>query len=157
MADVKVEIVEVNPTLNVNAENVIIEVSEQNVQIDLGITGPQGPRGTGILNGVGAPLLSTGIVGDFYLNVDNMYLYGPKTQSDWGTPIDLVGNTELGYVHTQTVPLSTWTVSHNLGFIPNVTVVDDGGNVVEGSYSYPNPSTTVLLFNGVFSGKAYFS
>ena len=64
---------------------------------------------------------------------------------------------DLSYVHDQVVPSSTWTITHNLGFIPNITVVDSGGTVVEGSYNYPNSSTVVLTFNGTFSGKAYLS
>jgi hypothetical protein len=41
--------------------------------------------------------------------------------------------------------------------MPNITVVDSGGTVVEGSYNYPNENTVVLSFNGAFSGKAYLS
>jgi len=44
-----------------------------------------------------------------------------------------------------------------LGFIPNITVVDSGGTVVEGSYNYPNANTVVLTFSSAFSGKAYLS
>lgn len=74
-----------------------------------------------------------------------------------------VGTLDLGqisYIHTQAVPESTWTVVHNLGFVPNITVVDSAGSVVEGSYSYPSGSettTAVLNFSGAFSGKAYLS
>jgi hypothetical protein len=64
---------------------------------------------------------------------------------------------DLSYVHTQSVPSETWTINHNLGFIPNITVVDSAGSVVEGSYNYPNSSTVELTFNGSFSGKAYLS
>jgi len=59
--------------------------------------------------------------------------------------------------HTQTTAATVWTVNHGLGFIPNVTVVDSAGTVIEGSYNYPNENTIVLTFAGAFSGKAYFS
>lgn len=157
MPDVKVEVIEENPIISVNAEQVTIEAVEETTYINIGVAGPQGPRGTGILNGVGAPSNSLGIIGDFYLNVSNMNLYGPKTSSGWGTPVDLVGNNELGYVHTQNTPSNTWNITHGLGFVPNITVVDSGGNVVEGSYNYPNNNSVVLTFNGVLSGKAYLS
>ena len=64
---------------------------------------------------------------------------------------------DLSYVHTQNSPSTTWTITHNLHFIPGITVVDSGGTVVEGSYNYPNSSTVVLTFSAEFSGKAYLS
>ena len=134
-----------------------LQIDEINNQIILGTSGPQGARGTGILNGVVAPDNSIGIVGDFYLNTSNMNLYGPKTESGWGDPVDLVGNSELGYEHIQEVAATTWTIEHGLGFTPNITVVDSAGTVVEGSYDYPDSNTVVLTFVGAFSGRAYLS
>jgi hypothetical protein len=148
MAELKVEIDQIT-------NNIIID--EENVVIELGTSGPQGGRGTGILNGTTAPNNTIGILGDFFLNTTNMNLYGPKTDSGWGTPTDLVGSQELGYVHIQSVPSAVWNVTHGLGFTPNITVVDTAGTVVEGSYNYPNSSTVVLTFIGAFSGRAYLS
>ena len=148
MAELKVEIDQIVNNITIDEENVVIE---------LGTSGPQGGRGTGILNGTTAPNNTIGIVGDFFLNTTNMNLYGPKTDSGWGTPTDLVGSQELGYVHIQSVPSAVWNVTHGLGFTPNITVVDTAGTVVEGSYNYPNSSTVVLSFIGAFSGRAYLS
>jgi hypothetical protein len=148
MADLKVEIDQIT-------NNIIID--EENVVIELGTSGPQGGRGTGILNGTTPPNNNIGIIGDFFLNTTNMNLYGPKTESGWGTPTDLVGSQELGYVHIQEVASATWNITHGLGFTPNITVVDTAGTVVEGSYNYPNSSTVVLSFVGAFSGRAYLS
>ena len=148
MAELKVEIDQVINNITIDEENVVVQ---------LGTSGPQGGRGTGILNGTSAPDNTIGIVGDFFLNTTNMNLYGPKTDSGWGTPTDLVGSQELGYVHIQSVPSAVWNVTHGLGFTPNITVVDTAGTVVEGSYNYPNSSTVVLTFVGAFSGRAYLS
>jgi hypothetical protein len=148
MAELKVEIDQITNNIVVDEENVVIE---------LGTSGPQGGRGTGILNGTTAPNNNIGIVGDFFLNTTNMNLYGPKTESGWGSPVDLVGSQELGYVHIQEVSSATWTITHGLGFTPNITVVDTAGTVVEGSYNYPNSNTVVLSFIGAFSGRAYLS
>ena len=148
MAELKVEIDQIVNNITIDEENVVIE---------LGTSGPQGGRGTGILNGTTAPDNSIGIIGDFFLNTTNMNLYGPKTESGWGSPTDLVGSQELGYVHIQSVPASVWNITHGLGFTPNITVVDTAGTVVEGSYNYPNSSTVVLTFIGAFSGRAYLS
>jgi hypothetical protein len=132
-------------------------INEENVTVELGSSGPQGGRGTGILNGTSAPNNNIGIVGDFFLNTTNMNLYGPKTESGWGSFTDLVGSQELGYVHIQEVSSATWNITHGLGFTPNITVVDTAGTVVEGSYNYPNSNTVVLSFIGAFSGRAYLS
>jgi hypothetical protein len=148
MAELKVEIDQIVNNITIDEENVVVE---------LGTSGPQGGRGTGILNGTTAPNNTIGIVGDFYLNTTNMNLYGPKTDSGWGSPTDLVGSQELGYVHIQEVASATWNITHGLGFTPNITVVDTAGTVVEGSYNYPNSSTVVLTFIGAFSGRAYLS
>jgi hypothetical protein len=64
---------------------------------------------------------------------------------------------QLGFIYTQNTPSATWTISHNLTFHPNVTVVDSGGSVVEGEISYPNPATVLLTFRSAFSGSAYLS
>jgi hypothetical protein len=148
MAELKVEIDQIVNNITIDEENVVIE---------LGTSGPQGGRGTGILNGITAPNNTIGIIGDFFLNTTNMNLYGPKTESGWGTPTDLVGSQELGYVHIQEVASATWNITHGLGFTPNITVVDTAGTVVEGSYNYPNSNTVVLTFIGAFSGRAYLS
>lgn len=157
MPEVKVELSQINNNVSVNETNVDINLTEQIVNVDLGTSGPQGARGTGILNGVGAPSAGLGVDGDFFLNTTNMNLYGPKTESGWGSPVDLVVNQELGYMHIQEVASSTWNITHGLGFIPNITVVDTAGTVVEGSYNYPNSNTVVLTFIGSFSGRAYLS
>lgn len=157
MADVTVSVVE-SPVTVVSAEqNVDISVNEQTVVVALGTSGPQGPRGASVLSGNGAPSFSFGDIGDHYIDKLTQELYGPKTSSGWGTPVDLVTNQELGYVHVQSAPSTTWTINHDLGFIPNITVVDSAGTVIEGSYNYANETTVVLTFAGAFSGKAYLS
>ena len=57
----------------------------------------------------------------------------------------------------KTVASDTWTITHGLQFIPNITVVDSAGTVVEGSYTYPDEDIVVANFSGAFSGKAYLS
>jgi len=159
MADgkVTVQVIEQPSLLQVTEETVTLLVNEEIVTLNIGTTGPQGPRGASVLNGSGEPNITLGIVGDFYINTDTQEMYGPKTSISWGTPVDLVTNQELGYVHIQSTPSQVWTVSHDLGFIPNITVVDSFEQVVEGSYEYLNATTVRLTFDGAFSGKAYLS
>lgn len=99
----------------VTENNISVNITETPVVVELGVTGPQGPRGEGVLL------------------------------------------TEVFRLHDQPTASTTWTINHNLGFYPNITVVDSSGNVVEGSYSYPNATTIIASFSGAFSGKAYLS
>ena len=64
---------------------------------------------------------------------------------------------DLSYIHTQAASSSTWTIVHGLSFVPNITVVDSAGSVVEGDYSYPDGNTIIATFSGGFTGKAYLS
>lgn len=61
------------------------------------------------------------------------------------------------YTHTQYSASNSWTVNHNLGYKPNVTVVDSAGTIIEGQIDYPSGNTVVLTFSSPFSGNAYLS
>lgn len=67
------------------------------------------------------------------------------------------GAAAASYVHNQGVPSASWTVTHGLGFYPNVTVQDSTGRTVEGDITYTNDNSLVLTFSGAFSGVAYLS
>jgi hypothetical protein len=56
-----------------------------------GASGVQGPAGSSILSGNGAPADTTGKIGDFYIDLTAIQLYGPKTTSGWGTSVSLKG------------------------------------------------------------------
>ena len=67
------------------------------------------------------------------------------------------GSGDLNYIHTQSIPDSIWTISHNLGKYPNVVVVDSAGTVVIGDIYYVTLQTLTLTFTSGFSGKAYLN
>lgn len=67
------------------------------------------------------------------------------------------GAAATSYVHTQAIPSATWTVTHNLGMYPAVTVIDSSNRVVEGDTAYPSSNSVVLTFSAAFSGVAYLS
>jgi hypothetical protein len=46
-----------------------------------------------ILNGKGAPKISLGIDGDFYIDTRSLLIYGPKTKGRWPVPTNLQGPT----------------------------------------------------------------
>lgn len=61
---------------------------------------------TKILSGNTAPTLSIGRVGDFYIQLITANLYGPKTSTSWGTPIQLgsIGPTGSSGVYVGPTP-----------------------------------------------------
>ena len=63
----------------------------------------------------------------------------------------------VAYRHTQAVASSTWLITHNLGFYPNIVVQDSGGSIVEGEITYTNSNSLTATFSVSFSGTAYLS
>ena len=61
------------------------------------------------------------------------------------------------YAHTQSVSSATWTITHNLGYRPAVSVVDSGGNHVVGDVNYVSVNVLTISFSAPFGGSAYLS
>ena len=57
-----------------------------------GNDGANGRDGSLILSGTTTPTASQGKKGDWYIDTQNKRLYGPKTESGWGTAINLTSN-----------------------------------------------------------------
>lgn len=141
---------------------VLVEKQEKFVEVSS--QGPQGPSGSSILSGNGAPNISTGNIGEWYIDKQNSDIYGPKNNSGWGNPTSLIGpqgpqgDPGIGAaVFNQITPSTTWVINHNLGFYPNVNIVDSAGTSVEGSYTFLSVNTVIATFTSEFSGKAYLS
>ena len=62
-----------------------------------GADGQDGEDGSQIYSGTSAPGASQGSPGDYYLNTATFDLYGPKTDSGWGSPINLKGTANVMY------------------------------------------------------------
>lgn len=58
---------------------------------NLGPVGPQGPRGSSVLSGEGAPEPTDGEDGDFWIDTAASEMYGPKEAGEWGPGTSLVG------------------------------------------------------------------
>jgi hypothetical protein len=67
------------------------------------------------------------------------------------------GGSDAYYRHVQSVAAAVWTVIHNLGKFPSVSVVDSTGTTVYGTVHYDSTSQVTLSFSGAFGGEAYFS
>ncbi len=73
------------------------------------------------------------------------------------TSATIVGVSDRTFVYTQSVPSKTWTIEHNLGKRPSVTVTDSAGTVVLGQVTYDadDPLNKVTVtFSSEFSGTA---
>lgn len=62
-----------------------------------GPPGADGEDGSQIHSGTSAPDAGMGQPGDYFLNTSTFDLYGPKTNSGWGTPINLKGTANVRY------------------------------------------------------------
>jgi hypothetical protein len=112
------------------------------------VTGAQGTQGVTGAQGVQGPAGLQGISGAAVDNTDDI------TE---GTTNKYFTIGRVSYEHTQGVTSNSWVISHNLGFKPNVTVVDSAGNIVEGEIAYTNSNSLTVSFSSAFSGKAYIS
>lgn len=61
------------------------------------------------------------------------------------------------FVHTQASASTTWAVTHNLKFYPNVSIVDSALSHVMGEVTYINENSLTVSFTSAFSGKAFLS
>lgn len=58
---------------------------------------------------------------------------------------------------TQDIPLAVWTVPHNRGRFPSVTVVDHLGNRVEPDVTYIDQNIVQITHGRPEIGKAFFN
>lgn len=63
----------------------------------------------------------------------------------------------MSYVHVQPTTSATWMVEHDLGWFPNVTVIDSAGSTVEGDIAHIDTTMLTISFSGAFTGHAYLS
>jgi hypothetical protein len=61
------------------------------------------------------------------------------------------------YIHDQGNPSDVWTIEHNLGKFPSVSVVDSANSIVTGEVQYITKHKIKVTFTSGFSGKAYLN
>lgn len=76
-----------------------------------------------------------------------------KTISELNDRVDQF-NTDKFYLYKQTTAAKTWTINHNMGKYPSVTVTDSANNTVVGDIFYIDNNSLSITFSGAFSGKA---
>lgn len=120
-------------------DSVVAEPADRLLEIhDPGVAGPPNVLTIGTVTSGPAPAVTlTGIA--------------PAQTLNFVLPVG--GN----YTHNQITSSTTWTITHNLGFFPAVSVVDSGGNYVIGDVNYVSQNIVTVSFNASFGGKAYLS
>lgn len=103
----------------------------------------------------GAPTDAIGSQGDFYVDVSNGKLYGPKGASSWSA--DALALIPKRFTHNQSSASDTWIITHTLDGFPSVTVVDSAGTVVIGEVKYDSTSQVTISFEAAFAGKAHLT
>lgn len=89
-------------------------------------------------------------------------------QSDWVLEEDhltaAATTSSWAYIHVQTVPSTTWTIEHNLGYRPSVGAIFDSTGTqmtgLEQQGTISNPTGTLqftITFNSAVSGTAFLS
>lgn len=58
---------------------------------------------------------------------------------------------------SQPVPALMWTIAHNMGRRPAVTVVSTAGEIVDGDVRYPSLNIVTVEFSAPFAGAAYLT
>ena len=122
------EVVEVQE----DGAQVTVEVTEQAVEIlehPSTLQGPAGAQGP------------QGIQGD----------QGPQG------PVGPAGEGDLNFTYDQPTPSDEWTITHNLGKFPSVSVTDSSGNQWQTEVDYVDQNTCIVRFSAAFSGKAYLN
>ena len=79
-------------------------------------------------------------------------LVGGITNSDWQFDTSI----GLGYA-TGIVAASSWTINHNLGYYPNVSIINTSGNLSFGTINHVSVNTVQIFFNQNISGTGYLS
>jgi len=64
---------------------------------------------------------------------------------------------DASFTFSQPTPATTWTIQHNMGKFPSITVIDSANSVVIGHYEYIDNNNVTLNFSAAFAGKAYLN
>lgn len=69
----------------------------------------------------------------------------------------LASASDKTFVHDQAVPSAIWTITHNLGKFPSVSVVDTQKQIYWGNVEYINSNQLKVTFSAAFAGQAFLN
>lgn len=169
---VAVETAEPGVTVEAADPDVVVETAETGITIEFEPGVPLEFAEPGDVISIAAPqvvvfeTVDTGVVIEFAealvddvidLTEPVVIVTGGKGEKGDPGAAGAAGSAPQAYVHDQDVPDSVWSIPHGLGFYPNVTVIDSGGNEVEGDITYVDTMSLLITFTSSFGGNAYVS
>ena len=108
----------------------------QSQVVTVGTRGPRGERGDGGLSAYDLWIDegNTGSIEDFFASLSGG-----------------------AYTHDQMTPGTVWSITHNLGFFPNVMTFDSAGTQIIGDVVHIDKNSMTITFSHSNAGKAYLS
>jgi hypothetical protein len=79
---------------------------------------------------------------------------GPQGATGPIGPVGPAGPSASSYTHTQASSSATWTIPHNLGFRPTITVLTDGGIEVVTDVIHLSANTAQVSLVAPMTGTA---
>lgn len=126
-----------------------------------------GAPGRTIISGSGNPANTLGVPGDFYFDTVTTRFWGPKDSNTntWNIansfilnkPLSLTHSWEIGQVTGPVNGVYSVSITHNLGFYPNITIKTSAGDILETGIDYNSTNQVTLTMAQPFSGTAYLS
>ncbi|GHE32411.1 hypothetical protein GCM10017673_39180 [Streptosporangium violaceochromogenes] len=62
-----------------------------------------------------------------------------------------------GRTHVQSTPAAVWTIVHDLGRRPNVSVEDTDGHEIDAGVHRPDNATVIITLGAATAGRAHLS
>jgi hypothetical protein len=96
-----------------------------------------------------------------FVNLNSTFAHLQTTQLNLASEVAALSavpgppNTFFRFVQTQ--PSALWDITHPLGRLPSVTVIDSAGSVVEGEIDFVSNSRLTITFSAAFAGEAGLS
>ena len=82
---------------------------------------------------------------------------GPAGAAGPTGPAGPQGPPGSSFTFTQNAVSSSWSITHNMGFNPNVTTTNSAGMNIEGEIQYTSLNSLTINFSIATSGTAYLS
>lgn len=84
-------------------------------------------------------------------DVQVLYILKGPTNNDW---VPIASGGDLTFLYTEPTPLLTWTLAHNMGKLPSVTILNNLGNEIEAKVNHIDNNNLTITFNTATSGTA---
>jgi hypothetical protein len=91
------------------------------------------------------------------ITIANAGIQGPKGETGAAGANGTNGINGGNFTFEQQIPSASWSIAHNLGYRPAVTVQDYGKIVLEGDLNHINANNLAITFSEAVSGYAYLS